>query len=163
MADEDISAYLELIERGQPQFIEVKGVTYCGTSPGSTLTMANVPWHAEVASYCEKLAARTGGKYELACVHEHSCCVLLAQTRFKIDGAWHTHINYDRFHELAARFYASEGKETFTSMDYMAPTPSWAVWGSKEGGFDPAELRWRRTKAGGVAEVEYKASESGCG
>jgi tRNA wybutosine-synthesizing protein 1 len=125
--------------------------------------MANVPWHREVREYCEALAARTGGKYELACAHEHSCCVLLAKTKFKIDGVWHTHINYPRFQELAQKFYESGGRETFTSLDYVAPTPEWAVYNAAEAGFDPVDTRWRRTKTGGIAEVEYKSSESGCG
>jgi hypothetical protein len=37
-----------LIAVGEPDFIEVKAVTYCGKSDASSLTMANVPWHAEV-------------------------------------------------------------------------------------------------------------------
>ena len=28
---EDIDAYLELLDVGQPDFIEIKGVTYCGS------------------------------------------------------------------------------------------------------------------------------------
>ncbi|CAJ0846139.1 4230_t:CDS:2, partial [Entrophospora sp. SA101] len=38
---EEIENYIELIERGRPDFIEVKGVTYCGYSGSSNLTMAN--------------------------------------------------------------------------------------------------------------------------
>jgi tRNA wybutosine-synthesizing protein 1 len=39
---DDIGNYVELIRRGRPSFIEVKGVTYCGYSGASSLTMANV-------------------------------------------------------------------------------------------------------------------------
>lgn len=194
----------------------LQGVTWCGTSPASNLTMADVPWHAEVRTFCEALAARlstgvpvdtparaaaaaaadgdatdggsaatadagasgsaagtasTGAaaaptqvvQYGLAAEHAHSCCVLLAKKSFFIDGSWHTHIDYPRFHELSARFYASGGTETFTSMDYIAKTPDWAVYDAPEGGFDPIESRWRRNKAGGITEIEYKTSESGCG
>lgn len=163
MEQEHLQNYLELLSIGKPEFIEIKGVTYCGKSDMSTLTMANVPWHTEVRTYCEELVNRTNGEYELACAHEHSCCVLLAQKKFKIDNQWYTHINYERFQQLVQRYYASNGKETFTSMDYLAPTPSWAVYNATEAGFDPVENRWRRTKAGEVTELEYKASESGCG
>ncbi len=164
MADADIDPYLELISRGDPEFIEVKGVTYCGTGDGvGSITMANVPWHAEVRAYCEKLAAKTGGAYGLAAAHEHSCCVLLAKQKFKVNGRWHTHIDFDRFQDLVARYYASGGAETFSSMDYLLPTPDWAVWDAPEAGFDPVEMRWRRTKEGGVAAVGYRPSESGCG
>jgi tRNA wybutosine-synthesizing protein 1 len=180
MAPADIEDYAALVAHGRPDFIEVKGVTWCGTSPGSDLTMANVPWHREVREFCEafaaKLAAMSGGgagapavadgaplDYGLAVEHEHSCFVLLAKHQFHMDGAWHTHIDYDRFHELMARYYASGGAERFSSMDYVARTPDWALFGAAERGFDPAEMRWRRGKDGGVAEITYQASESGCG
>jgi tRNA wybutosine-synthesizing protein 1 len=39
---EEIANYVELVRRGKPDFIEVKGVTYCGYGGASKLTMANV-------------------------------------------------------------------------------------------------------------------------
>jgi tRNA wybutosine-synthesizing protein 1 len=159
----EIEDYVALIARGQPDLIEIKGVTYCGTSPGSTLTMKDVPWHHEVKTFCETLAAKLDHTYGLAAEHAHSCCVLLAKKSFHIDGVWHTHINYSRFHELCRNYYDSNGEAKFTSMDYMAPTPSWAMYDAPESGFDPEEMRWRRNKDGSVAEIEYKTSESGCG
>lgn len=39
-----------------------------------------------------------------------------------------------------------ESKQPFTSVDYMAPTPSWAVYGSTEAGFDPGETRVRKIR-----------------
>jgi tRNA wybutosine-synthesizing protein 1 len=145
--------YVSLISRGLPDLIEVKGVTYCGASPGSTLTMADVPWHAEVRDFCEAMCAKLGGDYALAAEHAHSCCILIAKTKFRSpEGVWHTHIDYDRFHALVQRYYESDGKETFTSEDYVAPTPGWAVYDAPEAGFDPAETRHA-----------YKSSESGCG
>jgi hypothetical protein len=53
--------------------------------------------------------------------------------------------------------------KTFSSTDYMAATPEWAVYKSIERGFDPAENRWRRGGGGELIEIEYKSSESGCG
>ena len=41
----DVEGYAELIEIGRPDFIELKSVTYSGTSENSKLTMNNVPWH----------------------------------------------------------------------------------------------------------------------
>ncbi|CBH12986.1 hypothetical protein, conserved [Trypanosoma brucei gambiense DAL972] len=53
---ENVSAYADLVRLGWPDFIEVKGVTYCGTSSTSTLTMKdNVPRHTEVVEFCEAL------------------------------------------------------------------------------------------------------------
>lgn len=67
----------------------------------SKLTMENVPWHADVKEFSEALARKSSGAYEVACEHVHSCCVLLAKVdKFKVDGQWHTWIDYDKFHDL---------------------------------------------------------------
>ncbi|KAF5831266.1 hypothetical protein DUNSADRAFT_13350 [Dunaliella salina] len=143
----DVAAYAQLLDLGRPDFIEIKGVTYCGDSPASDLTMEkNVPWHHEVVEFSQALCDARNGEYALACEHAHSCCVVLARPdRFLRDGHWHTWIDYHKFHELA-----TSGKP-FTSEDYMLPTPSWAVFGAAEAGFDPAEMRWKRTKGKGKA------------
>jgi tRNA wybutosine-synthesizing protein 1 len=145
--------------------LQVKGVTWCGTSPGSNLTMANVPWHHEVKAFCETLAARVDDAYGLAAEHAHSCCVLLAKkSTFQREGRWWTNIDYPKFFDLFARWEASGGAETFSSADYLLPTPDWAVYGSVEAGFDPEEVRkYRHAKDGSVSAAEYKSSESGCG
>jgi len=63
-----------------------------------------------------------------------------------VSGEWWTWIDYARFHELYTNFKASNGKKNFTALDYMAKTPSWAVFGAKEQGFDPMETRFYRKK-----------------
>ena len=50
---EECERYANLIQRGQPDFIEIKSVTFCGVSDGSNLTMKNVPWYEEVRSTAE--------------------------------------------------------------------------------------------------------------
>lgn len=138
---EDIDAYFNLFDVGKPDFIEIKGVTYCGSSATSKLTMDNVPWHADVKDFSEALAEKSKGEYEVACEHVHSCCVLLAKVdKFKVDGQWFTWIDYEKFQNLVA-----SGKP-FDSKDYMAPTPSWAVYGAEEGGFDPEQSRYRKER-----------------
>jgi tRNA wybutosine-synthesizing protein 1 len=134
------------------------------------LTIQNSPWHAEVCEFSETIAQRLRqrGKintnYSIATEHEHSCCILLArEDKFKIDGKWHTWIDYPKFNELIAAYYASGGKATFKSSEYMAQTPEWALYQSKSHGFDPAESRWKRNAKGQAIEIEYKSSESGCG
>jgi tRNA wybutosine-synthesizing protein 1 len=142
-------------------------MTYCGKSDASSLTMQNVPWHREVCTYSELIVKRLRerGKapvYAIATEHEHSCLVLVArEDKYFHSGLWHTWIDYDRFHELIQLYY-QEGKE-FSSEDYMQETPAWALYHSKERGFDPADQRWRKTKTGTIVEIEYKSSESGCG
>ncbi|KAG2953514.1 S-adenosyl-L-methionine-dependent tRNA 4-demethylwyosine synthase [Phytophthora cactorum] len=158
---EELDNYAELINIGQPDFIEVKAVTYCGKSDGSDLTMKNVPWHEEVRGFCSALCDRVSGDYALASEHSHSNCVLIAKKKFCRDGVWHTWIDYERFHELIAKYY--EDGTPFTADDYTAPTPYWAVYDSKEQGFDPVETRFRRTKDGKVVEFAYQSTESGCG
>jgi tRNA wybutosine-synthesizing protein 1 len=173
---EEINQYAELVHRGKPEFIEVKGVTYCGFTGSQPLTMSNVPFHKDVVDFCEKLVHAIGDDYELACQHgtscsllrsfpfscsleglldselcvlvcasakllvclEHSCCALIAHKKFKIDGTWHTWIDYDAFQTLVA------SKQPFTTMDYLARTPDWAVFGDDRKGFDPEETRFYR-------------------
>jgi tRNA wybutosine-synthesizing protein 1 len=167
---DEVEQYCDLIQEGEPDFIEIKAVTYCGKSDASNLTMQNVPWHYEVCSYAEAIVhtlnSRSNSriKYGIATEHEHSCCILIArEDRFKVNGQWHTWIDYPKFDELIQEYYASNGAKTFTGTDYLAPTPDWALYKSSERGFDPKESRYRRTKTGALVEVEYKSSESGCG
>lgn len=145
---DEIENYARLVARGKPSFIEIKGVTYCGTSEASPLTMQNVPFHQDVVKFTQQLcnaANKIIGSefYDLAAEHEHSCCMLLADTSiFKPDGVWHTWIDYSKFHELV-----SSGLP-FTAKDYMAPTPAWALFNAPEHGFDPEEARFTRKKTG---------------
>ncbi|NP_001070624.2 S-adenosyl-L-methionine-dependent tRNA 4-demethylwyosine synthase TYW1 [Danio rerio] len=140
---DELKAYADLIALGQPDFIEVKGVTYCGESSASSLTMANVPWHEEVIYFVQQLANLLPD-YEIACEHEHSNCLLLANHKFKVDGEWWTWIDYERFQELIQQYEESGGTKNFSAMDYMAKTPSWAVFGAGERGFDPTDTRFQR-------------------
>ena len=137
--DEEVEGYADLVARGLPCFVEIKGVTYCGTSSsaGAGLTMQNVPFYSEITTFVEALNAaleRRGLEYGIAAEHAHSCCVLIASKRFFVEGRWHTLIDYDKFFECL------ESGENFRPEDYMgAETPEWATWGN--GGFDPADER----------------------
>ena len=64
--------------------------------------------------------------------------------QFFIDGVWRTWIDYEKFHQLY-RAYREKNIE-FTSLDYTAPTPLWAIVGANERGFDPNDTRWYRKK-----------------
>ncbi|KAI4125663.1 MAG: hypothetical protein LQ347_005290, partial [Umbilicaria vellea] len=138
VADE-VAGYADLVQKALPCFVEVKGVTYCGTSDskGAGLTMRNVPFWDEVVSFVVALNAaleRRGLDYGLAAEHRHSCCVLVASKRFFIRGRWHTTIGYEKF------FDCLESGREFGPEDYVGePTPEWALWGN--GGFDPKDER----------------------
>ncbi|NXB47453.1 TYW1 synthase, partial [Leucopsar rothschildi] len=140
---DEVKAYADLISIGKPDFIEVKGVTYCGESSASSLTMANVPWHGEVVSFVQELA-RLLPEYGIACEHEHSNCLLMAHSKFQVDGEWRTWIDYGRFQELVREHEQSGGSRTFTAAEYTARTPPWALFGAKERGFDPLDVRFQR-------------------
>ncbi|XP_048180452.1 S-adenosyl-L-methionine-dependent tRNA 4-demethylwyosine synthase TYW1-like isoform X1 [Corvus hawaiiensis] len=140
---DELKAYADLITLGKPDFIEVKGVTYCGESSASSLTMANVPWHGEVVSFVQELA-RLLPDYGIACEHEHSNCVLMAHSKFQVDGEWRTWIDYGRFQELVREHEQSGGSRTFSAAEYTARTPPWALFGARERGFDPLDVRFQR-------------------
>ncbi|NXS28996.1 TYW1 synthase, partial [Pomatostomus ruficeps] len=140
---DELKAYADLISLGKPDFIEVKGVTYCGESSASSLTMANVPWHGEVVSFVQELAQLLPD-YGIACEHEHSNCLLLAHRKFQVDGEWRTWIDYGRFQELVREHEQSGGSRTFTAAEYTARTPPWALFGARERGFDPLDVRFQR-------------------
>jgi tRNA wybutosine-synthesizing protein 1 len=143
IADE-VEGYADLVAKGLPCFVEVKGVTFCGTSTsaGAGLTMQNVPFHEEVCEFVRALTTaldERGLGYGIAAEHAHSCCILIASTRFKINGHWHTLIDYDKF------FQCLESGKEFGPEDYVGePTPEWAMFGN--GGFDPNDERHYRKK-----------------
>ena len=152
----DIDGYADLVALGEPTLIEVKGVTFCGKSDASDLTMENCPWHHEVVAFCEDLAKKLtddhpdAPEYRIACSHKHSVSVLLARVDqlATLDeqgnvATWNTWIDYDRFHALAA------SEKPFTVEDYAAPCPSWALLGAAEDGFDPSDTRMYKKKANG--------------
>ncbi|KAF2162412.1 hypothetical protein M409DRAFT_27037 [Zasmidium cellare ATCC 36951] len=143
--EEEAAGYADLVERALPAFVEVKGVTYCGTSTaaGAGLSMQNVPFYEEVKAFVLALEAelnRRGLDYGIGAEHAHSCCILLAdRNRFYVKGEdgisrWHTIIDYQKF------FQCVEYGKPFSPEDYVGrPTPEWALWGN--GGFDPRDER----------------------
>jgi len=145
---DSIPDYARLIARGRPSFIEIKGVTYSGHS-NDDINMVNIPFHEEVRHFAQKVAAYVGEDYELACEHAHSCCILIGRKDMKVDGVWHTWINYPRFYELLAK------GEPFDALDYSAPTPSWAVFGAPEKGFNPEQKRVIRNRKNARRDMAF--------
>ncbi|KAJ3130955.1 S-adenosyl-L-methionine-dependent tRNA 4-demethylwyosine synthase [Physocladia obscura] len=137
----ELKSYAELVRKGKPDFIEVKGVTFCGYTGENSLTMSNVPFHEEVVEFVKILAADISDEYEISCEHAHTCSMLISHKKYKIDGVWHTWIDYPKFHSLV------RSGEHFTSMDYVAKTPDWAVFGDDRKGFDPDMTRVYKNKA----------------
>ncbi|KAI4172077.1 MAG: hypothetical protein LQ343_003824 [Gyalolechia ehrenbergii] len=154
--EDEAGGYADLVARGLPCFVEVKGVTYCGTSSsaGAGLTMQNVPFYEEVVAFVEALNAalkRRDLGYGIAAEHAHSCCILISSNRFFIERRWHTLIDYDDF------FACLESGEEFTPEDYVGPTPEWATFGN--GGFDPNDERvYRKGKHKGQVESRQNSA-----
>jgi len=158
---DEVGGYAKLIALGHVSLVEVKGVTFCGKSDASNLNMSNSPWHHEVVALTTTLKRELDKlretdqslpEYGLACEHKHSCSVLLARVdQFAHDdpvtGArtWRTWIDYDKFHELASR-HAQDPSFKFSVKDYVADTPTWALLGATEEGFDPTDTRHRKAK-----------------
>jgi tRNA wybutosine-synthesizing protein 1 len=160
---DEVEGYAKLIALGHVSLVEVKGVTFCGKSDASNLNMSNTPWHHEVVALTQTLQQELAKlratatkdpppEYGLACEHKHSCSVLLARVdQFSVEDPatgerrWRTWIDYDKFHELAAR-NTEDPTFTFSVEDYTAETPSWALFGAAEEGFDPTDTRHRKKK-----------------
>jgi tRNA wybutosine-synthesizing protein 1 len=159
---DEISGYAALIALGQVSLVEVKGVTFCGKSDASNLNMTNSPWHHEVVELTRTLRDELAQlrvsdpsvpEYDLACEHKHSCSVLLARVdQFTETSSsllpnaprqWRTWIDYDKFQELATK-QANDPAFSFSVQDYTALTPSWALFGAEEEGFDPTDRRHRK-------------------
>ena len=156
---DEVEGYAKLIALGHVSFVEVKGVTFCGKSDASNLNMSNTPWHHEVVDLVRTLKHELDKlreddpnipAYDLACEHKHSVSVLLARVdQFAVFDPlsgklkWRTWIDYEKFQELAAR-HVADPSFSFTVTDYMADTPSWALFGATEEGFDPTDYRHRK-------------------
>ena len=49
---DEVREYSKLVALGQPDFIEIKSVTFCGKSDASDLTFENVPFSWGSAVLC---------------------------------------------------------------------------------------------------------------
>lgn len=140
----EVQGYADLIARANPSLIEIKGATFCGSSTGNgnPLTMQNIPFYEECKSFVTALNQELHSRnlpYDIAAEHAHSCCILMANLKYKVNGKWHTHIDYSRFFELLEL----RGEE-FDESEYISQTPDWAYWGSDQAGFNPEDVRYNR-------------------
>ncbi|HIH37435.1 4-demethylwyosine synthase TYW1 [Candidatus Woesearchaeota archaeon] len=107
--------YAELINRGSPDFIEIKAYMFVGSSR-ERLEMSNMPTHKEVISFSKELLEHLPW-YDYVTDHVPSRVCLLAKKTLKRNGKWHTWIDFPRYQELALA-----GKE-FLTEDYLKQTP----------------------------------------
>ncbi len=75
----DAKSYAELIRKGSPDYVEVKGFVFVGGSrnPSRNLSYSQMPSGTEIIEFAEELAAESG--YLYTDYHEHSKVALLCR------------------------------------------------------------------------------------
>lgn len=119
--DSHLEKYAELIKRGEPDFIEVKSYMHVGASQ-LRLKRENMPLHEEIVLFSKKLVKSLLG-YEIVSEHIPSRVVMLARKKFKIDGQWHTWIDFEKWSELVKK------SDNFTPEQYLKLTPNTGLSG----------------------------------
>ena len=76
----------------------------------------------------------------------------------KEEYAWHTWIDYPKWTALVTEYHRTNGKATFSKLDYVSRTPSWALYGAPEAGFSPYEVHFKRSANGRTVTNERSAS-----
>jgi len=136
--DRMFDKYAEMIQKGSPDFVEVKAYMHVGPSR-ERLNNENMPLHEEVVKYSQELVKHLP-EHEIVSEHIPSRVVMFAKKKYKIDGVWHTWIDFEKWYELL-----NSGKE-FTSMDYMKKTPQVGLSGKGTIDYMPDEVRERYLK-----------------
>ena len=133
-----LDKYAELIKRGNPDFIEAKAYMHVGPSR-ERLTQENMPLHEEIVSFSKALVKYLSD-WEIVSEHVSSHVVMLAKKKFKLDGVWHTWIDFEKWHQLVN--IDPDGKD-FTSMDFLRKTPQVGLSGKGSLDSMPEEKRKR--------------------
>ncbi|MBI2146477.1 4-demethylwyosine synthase TYW1 [Candidatus Woesearchaeota archaeon] len=113
--------YAQMIMKGTPDFLEVKSYMHVGSSR-ENLQRENMPLHEEVVEFCQELV-KFLPDYEIVSEHIPSRVVLFAHRKYKVNGIWHTWIDFEKWHQLV-----NSGEE-FTSQDYWKRTPQTGLSG----------------------------------
>jgi tRNA wybutosine-synthesizing protein 1 len=148
----DLPGYATLIQKGDPDFIEIKGYMFVGASR-QRLDKANMPFHEDVVSF-SKAMLKYIPEYDIVSEHIPSRVVMLAKKKFKIDGIWKTWIDFPKFHKLS-----NEGKE-INAMDYSIKTPKTGLSG--KGTVENMIKVNEKTDELEFWEEEIKAVDQGC-
>ena len=101
-----LKKYAELIERGQPDFIEVKAYMHVGPSQ-ERLSRDNMPLHEYIVNFSKELVKYLDD-YEIVSEHIPSRVVMFARKKYNVDGVWMTWIDYPKWDELADQDPAPE-------------------------------------------------------
>jgi len=134
------AAYAALIEKGDPDFVEVKAFMFVGASR-DRLTIDNMPLHEEVVAFARDVVAHLP-EYDLLAEHIPSRVVLLAKKSYKKKDGWRTWIDFPAYHKLAL------SGEPFSADDYskLAPGSSIGISGKGTPTHDEVMAAKRRRK-----------------
>ncbi len=113
--------YAKLIERGSPDFVEVKGYMFVGASR-QILDKSNMPYHEDVVEFTKDLIQYLDD-YEIVSEHIPSRVILLAKKKFKINNKWMSWIDFKKWHNLV------NSDKDFSTEDYLLPTPETGLSG----------------------------------
>jgi len=117
--------YAELIKKGDPDFLEVKGYMFVGASR-ERLDKKNMPWHEEVVDFSKRLLEFLP-EYDVVAEHIPSRVIMLAKKKFKKEDGWYTWIDFKKWHEIVN----SAQNSAFSPLDYVRKTPQTGLSGRK--------------------------------
>lgn len=117
----NVREYAELIKKGNPDFVELKGYMFIGASR-QVLKLENMPFHEEVVEFSKKLLEFLDDS-EMVSEHILSRAVLLAKKKYFYKKKWHTWIDFDKFIKLA------NSKKDYQIEDYWLETPEVGISG----------------------------------
>ncbi|MAG38545.1 4-demethylwyosine synthase TYW1 [Candidatus Woesearchaeota archaeon] len=119
--DNHLKEYASLINKGNPDFIEIKAYMFVGESR-NRLKKENMPLHEEIVLFSKELVKHLSN-YRTVSEHIPSRVVMLAKNEFKINNSWQTWINFKKFHELTSK------EKDFSTKDYLLSTPQTGLSG----------------------------------
>jgi len=108
MNDIEPENYAKLINKGNPDFVEIKAYVCVGASR-DRLTIDNMPMHEEVIEFTKKIAKHLPD-YELNAEHIRSRVALLTHKKYKDEsGQWNTWIDFDKWEKLSTEDSENKG------------------------------------------------------
>ncbi len=134
--DGHLNKYAELINRGKPDFIEVKSYMHVGPSQ-QRLQRSNMPLHEEVVAFSKKLNELLED-YEIVSEHIPSRVVMFALKKYKKEDGWYTWIDFPKWHELVN---SNEEIEDYSKKTPMVGLSGKGTWDNMP---ERAKIRWEK-------------------
>ena len=117
----DYEGWAKLINKGKPDFVEVKGYMFIGASR-QRLQKEDMPYHEDVIEFAKKIDKYLDN-YEIVAEQISSRVVLLVHKKYKKKGKWFTWIDFDKFFELI------KNNEEIETDKFLKETPRTGISG----------------------------------